>query len=1001
MEWLGSVRRFARRGSLARPGMRHPVAPALCASILSLLLLSVSLANVLAIPQAQAAPSWGLPASASCAALAQLDHTATNGAEWGQTIFPGHNARNGWFGVDVCGNGINASAPNGANVSCDRVPDNWPKTGCAPGNATSDGYGLTFQCVELIIRFSAWAFGDSVSGWGRSGYGNAPDLWLAVNHPQDWVMYPNGSNHAPVPGDILVWGDVNAQGQPWPAGPDGEHGGHIGIVAAVHDGIVMTAEQNVKWGTDDHPSDTLALTKVGGRWILSGSNRPETTLPTYRWRSTMGTSRATYGWLHNINNKGTFPAKGVHSTTHAAATPTPTKAPKPTVTPPAPAQQSGGLPSLADSAVVTADGILTDLSWSTSDLFATATTNPQSPSAHVRSLGAPPGTHLVANQSVSTVVLPDGTRYCYAVGADGHLYSVRTAPDVFGVQWSDLGTPNGVQLQPVTAASTYAGGLGVVVLGADGNLWWRGGPVSSPGGWLLAGRPPTTPLSGSFTFAGQPGSGSPLLLALGQDGRVYERVWQPSLFNSDGSIQVPAGWSDWLSLHAQLPAVHLTSKLLLVPETVNARSWQGAWPDTPIDLLGADALGNLWWLRSTGVSSGWKLSPVRAPHAVTSLLAAVVVAHASESGKSAQPTSGLHLYAATVAGPYIVSIALPSDAPASADTHSATDGNGQPGWTPLAPMPQGLTSAAAGAALDLGTDSSALVVAKGDGVLVGGIANATSTLLATDTLTVSKPSGADNPWLDVGGISGAAAFADALNSTAVDGRWYLAGVGADAAPSAHGLRLAAGNAGAAALLQSANSGDGSVQVQITLPPASRADAAGGLVLYLDGSDWLTLLVNGSGRLSFCATANQTMAPCQVTTIKRLPTKRTLWLRVTRASGHFTGEYSTDNRTWNTIGNWSAPAASANGATNSTTGTAQSSMSVTPGTPSPAPIATRTATPTSTAAATATPTPAPWNTPEGLAPLAFTEWGLYVAGDAKTSSWPVFESFTVSATASGQ
>lgn len=993
MDWLDAVRRSMQRGAPQSLAKRIPTRTAMCACALSLLMFSVSLAGLLPTPQAQAAASWGLPPNASCAALAGLDRSATNGAQWGRTIFPGNNVRGGWFGVDVCGNGVNASAPNGANVSCDRIPDNWPRTGCAPGNATSDGYGLTFQCVELVIRFSSWAFGDKVSAWGRSGWGNAPDLWLSANHPSDWVMYPNGSNHAPVPGDILVWGEVDAHGQPWPAGPGSDHDGHIGIVAAVHDGVVITAEQNVKWGSSDHPSDTLALTKVGGRWILSGSNRPETTLPTYRWRSTMGTTRATFGWLHNVNNSGVFPAKGVHNTT---------KAPKPAATPTTTAaaaqsqqQQSGGLPSLDNTAVITVDGMLTDLSWSTTDLFATSTTNPQSPSAHVRSLGAPPGTHLVANQSVSVVELPDGTRYCYAVGSDGHLYSARTSPDVIGVQWMDLGAPDGVQLQPSTSASTYAGGVGVAALGSDGNLWWRAGPAASPGGWLLVGQPAASPLAGSFALAGQPGNGSPLMLALGQDGRIYERIWQPALSNGDGSVQVPAGWSDWLTPHAQLPAVHLVGKLLLIPETVNARSWEGAWPDTPIDLLGTDALGNLWWLRSVNATSGWKLSPVDAPHAVTSLLAAVAVAHATDS-KPSQTTSALHAYIATVTGPYLVSIEVPNDAPTASNSQPSTGNKGGPVWTPLAPLPQGMTAASAGAAVALSVDSSVLVASKGDGLLVGGAAAATSALLATDSLSITTPSGTSNSWLDVGSVSGAAAFADPLTATALDGRWYLAGTGATASPSTHGVRLAAHSGGVAALLQSASPGDGAVQVQVTLPQSGASAAVGGLVLYLDGSDWLTVTVNGTGRLALCATARQTTAPCQTASLKQLSASRSLWLRVTRASGYYTGAYSTDGQNWQMLGSWSAPAVSASATTAGTA--AQSTATITPGTPSPAPSATRTATPASTATSTATPQQ---GTAQGLASLAFTQWGLYVQGGATANSWPSFQNFTVSSATAGQ
>ncbi|HEX6123449.1 MAG TPA: hypothetical protein VFY89_09820, partial [Ktedonobacterales bacterium] len=119
-------------------------------------------------------------ASASCAQLASTNPTVTNGSSWGRTILRGHGAPGGWFGVDVCSNGFNSVSPNGSNVSCDSLAH-----GCSP---TNDGYGWTFQCPELIVRFSAWAFGDNPADWGRSGWGNAPDLWLPTNHPSDFVM---------------------------------------------------------------------------------------------------------------------------------------------------------------------------------------------------------------------------------------------------------------------------------------------------------------------------------------------------------------------------------------------------------------------------------------------------------------------------------------------------------------------------------------------------------------------------------------------------------------------------------------------------------------------------------------------------------------------------------------------------------------------------------------------------------------------------------------------
>jgi hypothetical protein len=204
------------------------------------------------------------------------------------------------------------------------------------------------------------------------------DLWLPANHPADLVRYPNGSTQAPVRGDIVVWGSLDSQGRPWPAGPNGAHGGHTAVVAAVTDGYVVTAEQNVKWGTQDHPTDRLALTQVGNQWILSGSQTHVTQLPTYRWPSTMGDSRATYGWLHSVRNTGHFP-----SPSRAVSVPAPGTGTS------VPQQPSGGLPSLAASTVITSNGELADLVWTTSDYFAPRTSG-DVPHAAVRSLGAPP-----------------------------------------------------------------------------------------------------------------------------------------------------------------------------------------------------------------------------------------------------------------------------------------------------------------------------------------------------------------------------------------------------------------------------------------------------------------------------------------------------------------------------------------------------------------------------------------------------------------------------------
>src|SRR5262249_20216676 len=97
-------------------------ARALVAALASLGFLAVTLRAVGPQPTTAFAASVArAAANASCATLAGADPTATNGRSWGRTILAGGGAKDGWFGVDVCANGFNGAAPNGSNVSCDRV----------------------------------------------------------------------------------------------------------------------------------------------------------------------------------------------------------------------------------------------------------------------------------------------------------------------------------------------------------------------------------------------------------------------------------------------------------------------------------------------------------------------------------------------------------------------------------------------------------------------------------------------------------------------------------------------------------------------------------------------------------------------------------------------------------------------------------------------------------------------------------------------------------------
>jgi hypothetical protein len=935
------------------------------------LLLVTLLVVVPAVP-VQGAPLAALNAGASCAALSARDHTATNGSEWGRTVFPGHGAANGWFGVDVCDNGINAVSPNGANVSCDRVPVNWARSGCTPGSPTTDGFGWTFQCVELVTRFSAWAFGDSPGGWS----GNAPDLWVPANHPADVVMYPNGSSTRPVPGDVLVWGSVNSKGQPWPAGPEGEHGGHVAVVAAVNGDVVTTVEQNVKWGTQDHPSDRLALTHVGSRWILSGSIQQQTTLPTYRWRSTMGTTRATYGWLHSTKNTGTFPSKSAGS---AKSTQPATKSPGSTPTP-TPRDISGGLPALTPAALVVAGGALADLTWSTTDVFSASSARLQ-PRARARSLGAPPGALLAAGQTPAIVALPSGARYVYAVGTDGHLYSAYTAPNVLGVVWTDLGTPPDRTLQLQTAATTFAGGAAVAALADDGTLWWRAGPAGLPGDWQPLGHPDGAVLSGGFALAGAPGSGVPLALALGGDGLLYERVWQSALLNDDGTVQVPAGWSDWLALHAQPTGVRWTGRLLAVPETTDVQNWVGSWPDVPLDVLVLDGNGHLWRLRSAAGAMGWTTVPISAPAALTGLVAAAVVpaapatqpAQAAQTSQpGAQPTPGgqnvpaaaLHVYGLAASKAYLGSLPL---------VMRATAQDAVPAWSRLPDAAVDAVANPAGVALALGPGTSALALVAGNEVRVAGSIAGVQALVP-DVATSPADVAVAPAWYSLGAVVTGSAFNDLLTASVVDTGWSQLGAGAKAWPGGSGLSLVPGPAGVAALLQQAAPGDTALTVQLALPTHRDRAAKAGLVLYLDDGDWLTLVFDGSGQATMCVTAGQQTAPCTPMPVA-LTANATLWLRVERRGELYSGETSVDGTIWHAAGQWRAVLPD-NDSPVTTAATAGATTTLTPGTPSPPASATR------SPGATSTPRPTPPAQPAGAspaAPLAFTAWGLWLQG----------------------
>jgi hypothetical protein len=838
------------------------------------LALVLTLVLTIALPLArslQAAPTL-VPPTASCEELAALDPTATNGPTWGKTILKGFGAAGGWFGVDVCSNGASA-----INVSCDKVPDNLGASGCAPGQPSRDGYGWTFQCPELIKRFGAWAFGDNPDAWGGRFGGDAPDLWLDGNHPSSYVMYPNGSKQAPMPGDILIWGYLDSAGQPWPAGPYGNHSGHIAVVASVRNGIVVTAEQNVAWGGEDHPSDTLALTATPTGWILSGSATPTTTVPTYRWERTMGASRATYGWLHSTKNTGKFQKSGA--------------AP---VTPPPPP------PSLTNGAIVTSGGTLVDLAWTQ------LPTSPDAvfistPVAETRRLGAPPGATLSANLAPATLVGAD-SRTVVVADTDGRLWEARTGSAYTGVVWRRLDAPTGVNLVGAPSIVPFAGGALVSALGDDGALWWRSESAQGLGPWTSLGHPATTQFIGSAITLSLPGSSQLLAIAMDGDGRLYEAQWRDYNGTGDESSHT-RGWTEWTAVEASVnekPARRVrlsgaTPRLVATVEPGGAAPNAATLLPPTVDLFALGDDGAITWLRGAGDPSTWRMRVIDGPGGGTTLLAATTL----DGFLGATALSHIEqLYVATTQDVSMATLSMPATDPAANPTIT---------WARFARQEKAAHPTIAGSAVQIGPGASAVLLADGNHALAAATPDAIG-ILSGSPVAAGSAGGASASaaatWFDAGAAAAGKPFSDSLTAPELDAHWQIAPASARAQVTANGTRLSSQPDGTAATLtQSVTSDMAGLRVKVSgLGDGMRA----GLTLRFDAGDWLTLTTDRAGAVQLCPNVNHKLGACQSTQVSP-GADGALWLDLTWTSGQFVASTSADGVTSKQFGSWSAPA----------------------------------------------------------------------------------------------
>ncbi len=895
------------------------------------------LATVLAAPFMPA-----LPASASCAQLSRVDPTATNGAKWGATLLPGFGADGGWFGVPVCANSINKVAPGGANLSCDRTPSDFPATGCAPGGATSDGYGLTFQCVELVTRFSAWAFGSSLSSWR----GDAQYLWLSGHHPASFSAYPNGGSHMPLPGDILVWGSLDRQGHPWPSGPAG---GHVAVVAAVSPGRISFVEENMLVRGDNIPEETTTLTQSGGIWRIG---------PTY---GTNG-GRALYGWLHEAGSTGRFKGSGSQPATVITA-------------PSAPSTR----PSLAGGVIVTGAGELAQLVWSDTH---TASPSPKRISANsgnaphtlVESLGTPPGVTLVPNQTPAVVTLPGGERYTFALGQDGRLYAAYTPgnaavnePTASSVLWQALGAPTGRML--TSAATALWDGVNIVVgaLGSDGAVWVRSGPPGMLDSWISLGQPssakfrgfqgtpvfiraPGSPATSATSAAPNAGAVEWLALAIGRDGALYENDGSPANASSstptassiatNGATPTPSqvsGWRGWTQTAIPGLTAPLTGPLLVVPEPQIANSHQhvSAAPAVgAMDALAMDTTSHLWLLRRDTMSQPWQARPIQAPDAGVVLLSATLAPPAS--GQKGAATLVVYVTDPQVTASHasaqpveqgIFTNVLPLTA-ASASQMNKWE---LLGFAPPAAPKAALSAEGAPVALELGSGLRTLLLARGALVtligdtaalnqLVPGARSApTQTAIAAYHTATSAPSSSGIGTVTLGAIAPASVFSDVFSGSALDPRWLVTGAPPGTVQVEQGaLSLsAATSSDRVEIAQGAPSDPFTVSVQV-IPDASwrvgmqasgstEDSAQAGIRLALDDWNTLTLSVRSDGTVAFCPIAAGKAQTCDTAPAPTTASpSQKITLRLTQVGGKMTGAISVDRVNWTLVGSWSLP-----------------------------------------------------------------------------------------------
>ncbi len=383
------------------------------------------------------------------------------------------------------------------------------------------------------------------------------------------------------------------------------------------------------------------------------------------------------------------------------------------------------LPSLAHGVVVTAAGTLTDLTWVDGSLAGPeiGPLQVQTPRPHIaaRNLAAPPASPLAANQAPAVVSAADGTRDVYVLGQDGAVYAAHSAPTVAGITWHALGAPPAVSLAGGVAAALLPTALMVGAISTDGNLWWRAGPTGNLSGWASVGHPAGTLLVGPPVLLGEPGTGLPLAVAMGRDGKLYENSWSSS---TSASASPDLGWGQWTALSLPTGASGFAPPLFAVSELATPHSRIGQWADVSVDLLARTAAGQAWLLRRDA-SAIWTFRTLGTEKPVERLLGAIVVPSAATGAGASLP----QVYVADDKDILLGTLAV-----------GQSNGSASPApWTTLGPLWQDPSTPTPGSVIALGPHLSMLALASDDKVALVGTEEARSLVADQTAATLAQP----------------------------------------------------------------------------------------------------------------------------------------------------------------------------------------------------------------------------------------------------------------------